>query len=107
MPEKDPRREWQERHGAMLESLGRLEAWASAGIPAEAEEVAVTLYSDVADVVGAGLACMAALSGKSRADVADQLFKALHGEDSAARREELARRFRRQMEQGAEEGDDA
>jgi hypothetical protein len=104
--EPDYFRVWREQNAQTLEALLRLEAWASNGVPAQAQDIAVETYEEVAALVGEGLWCLAALSGRSRSDVAESLFKHLSGEDTDRRRAEMANRFRRQF-QDLEDGDDA
>lgn len=104
--EPDYFRVWREQNAETFQALLRLEAWASSGIPAEAQDIAVETYEEVAALVGQGLWCLAALSGRTRSDVAELMFKHLSGEATEQRRAEMAHRFRRQF-QDLEEDDDA
>jgi hypothetical protein len=102
----EPDQVWREQNARTIETLERLESWAWNGIPEQAQGVAEETYEGVAALVGEGLWCLAALSGSTRSDVAESLFKHWSGEDTERRKAEMAQRFRRQF-QDPEADDDA
>lgn len=95
----DPLREWRQLHGQMLEALLRIEALACAGIPDG--WIVKRVGGDLQDLAAAVRRCLAALAQTTPSEVIEIYFKAAQKGDWEARREEMARKFRRSIETGA------
>lgn len=65
----DPLHAWKKQHGAMLDSLLRIETIAAYGIPDH--ELAEKISKDLSLLAAAACRCLAALSDTSPAEVAD------------------------------------